>query len=120
MSGRQLKGRNQGTPQGQLDAEDDEAYSIQSGSQLARFGRVRYIYARGARPCRIPPLAEKGLVMSQDTDSVLSQISEAIDAKELEQARAANQRVGTAYGSESRGLIVVVQVSAPAKPEDQF
>jgi hypothetical protein len=58
--------------------------------------------------------------MSQGTDSLLSQISEEIKPAELEQADAANKRVDAAYGSGGRGLIVVVQVSQPAKPDDLF
>jgi hypothetical protein len=58
--------------------------------------------------------------MSQDTDTLLSQISEEIKPTELEQADAANKRVDAAYGSGGRGLIVVVQVMVPAKPDDLF
>jgi len=58
--------------------------------------------------------------MSQDTDTLLTQITEEIQPKELEQASSANKRVDAAYGAGGRGLIVVVQVMTPAKPDDLY
>ena len=67
-----------------------------------------------------PTPAEKELVMSKDTDQLLSQIGQEIEPKDLEKAKEANKRVDAAYGSDGRGLIVVVQVMQPAKPDDLF
>lgn len=59
--------------------------------------------------------------MSQDTDGLLSQITQDIDSQEVAEARKANERVNTTHGSDGRGLIVhVVQVSMPAKPDDLY
>jgi hypothetical protein len=58
--------------------------------------------------------------MSESTDNLLSQISQEIEPKEVTQADEANKRVDAAYGSGGRGLIVVVQVMVPAKPDDLY
>ena len=59
--------------------------------------------------------------MAQDTDNLLAQITQEIGPKELEKSRKANERVNDAYGTDGRGLIVlVVTVSTPAKPDDLF
>jgi hypothetical protein len=58
--------------------------------------------------------------MSESTDNLLSQISQEIEPKEVAQADEANKRVDAAYGSGGRGLIVVVQVMVPAKPDDLY
>jgi hypothetical protein len=66
-------------------------------------------------------IVQRELTMAQDTDTLLSQITQEIEPKDVEQARKANERVNDAYGSDGRGLIVlVVQVSTPAKPDDLF
>lgn len=58
--------------------------------------------------------------MAQDTDKLLSQITEEIDSKELEKVSSTNKRVENAYGTGGRGLIAPTQVMAPAKPEDLY
>jgi hypothetical protein len=58
--------------------------------------------------------------MSQETDNLLSQISNEIDSKELDKTSETNKRVDNAYGSGGRGLIVVVNVMQPAKSEDLY
>ena len=59
--------------------------------------------------------------MSQDTDNLLSQISQEIEPQDVAKARKANERVNGAYGSDGRGLIVhVVAVSTPAKPDEIY
>ena len=57
--------------------------------------------------------------MSQDIDSVLSQVSKEIEPQDVEQARKENKKVDAAYGGDGRGLIVVT-VSTPAKPDEIY
>jgi hypothetical protein len=58
--------------------------------------------------------------MSENKDQLLSQVTQDISAEELTKAKEANKRVDAAYGSDGRGLIVVVEVMQPAKPDDLY
>lgn len=58
--------------------------------------------------------------MSQETDNLLSQITQEIEPQEVAKARKASENVSAAYGSDGRGLIVHVVVSTPAKPDELF
>lgn len=58
--------------------------------------------------------------MSQEPDSLLSQIAQDIEPQEVAQSQDANKRVNKAYGADGRGLIVVVPVMVPAEPDDLY
>jgi len=58
--------------------------------------------------------------MSQETDKLLSEVTEEIGSEELKQVSSTNKRVDAAYGTGGRGLIAPTQVMAPAKPDDLY
>jgi hypothetical protein len=58
--------------------------------------------------------------MSQNPEQLLSQVTQDISPEEVQKTREANKRVDAAYGSDGRGLIVVVEVMQPAKPDDLY
>jgi hypothetical protein len=89
-------------------------YIVQRGD-LKRFVKRDIRRAR-----RTIYLSRRSSAMSQDTDNLLSQITEEIEQKEVEKVQSTNERVNAAYGSDGRGLIVVVRVMTPAKPDDLY
>jgi hypothetical protein len=78
------------------------------------------VYLMAKRAALHPIIYEKELDMSQNPEQLLSQVTQDISPEEVQKTHDANKRVDAAYGSDGRGLIVVVEVMQPAKPDDLY